>query len=59
MTTPNKAHIEFIKEGYLESNLLFELDPEGTHDDLFFSNYFNQSLRWLFRMENKNETLDR
>ncbi|WP_340372001.1 alpha/beta hydrolase-fold protein [Peribacillus sp. FSL E2-0218] len=43
-----KAHLEFIKEGYLESNLLFELNPEGTHDDLFFSNYFIEALRRLF-----------
>ncbi|MES1041783.1 alpha/beta hydrolase-fold protein [Peribacillus simplex] len=28
-----KAHLEFIKEGDSESNLLFELNQEGTHDD--------------------------
>ncbi|MFJ9383792.1 alpha/beta hydrolase [Peribacillus sp. NPDC101481] len=54
-----KAHLEFIKEGYLESNLLFASDPEGTHDDLFFTNYFIQSLRWLYGRETKNEKLDR
>ncbi|MGG0847105.1 hypothetical protein [Peribacillus simplex] len=43
----------------MKSNLLFESDPEGTHDDLFFSTYFIQSLRWLFGIENKTETLDR
>ena len=40
-----KAHLEFIKEGYSEFNLLFALDPEGTHDDS--------------GIETKNETLDR
>ncbi|MFJ5748243.1 hypothetical protein ACIP97_06505 [Peribacillus frigoritolerans] len=25
-----KAHLEFIKEGYLEPNLLFASDPKGT-----------------------------
>ncbi|WP_436799745.1 alpha/beta hydrolase-fold protein [Peribacillus frigoritolerans] len=54
-----KAHLEFIKEGYSESNLLFASDPEGTHDDLFFTNYFIQSLRWLYGIENKNETTER
>ncbi|WP_286176907.1 hypothetical protein [Bacillus sp. AFS017274] len=42
----------------MESRLLFASDPEGTHDDLFFSNYFIQSLRWLFGRENKNETVN-
>ncbi|MBD8006276.1 alpha/beta hydrolase [Bacillus norwichensis] len=47
-----KAHREFIEEGYLESKLLFELNPEGTHDDLFFSKYFIRALHWLY--ENKS-----
>lgn len=42
-----KALLEFIKEGYSESNLLFASDPKGTHDDLFFTTYFIQSLHWL------------
>ncbi|MGE6375963.1 alpha/beta hydrolase [Peribacillus muralis] len=46
-----KAHLEFIKEGYLENHLSFESDPNGTHDDLFFSNYFIQSLHRLFAIK--------
>lgn len=44
------THLEFTKEGYLESNLLYASDPKGTHDDLFFTTYFIQSLHWLFGM---------
>ncbi|WP_285767258.1 alpha/beta hydrolase-fold protein [Peribacillus sp. SI8-4] len=46
-----KAHLEFIKEGYSEDHLSFESDPEGTHDDLFFSTYFVHALRRLFAIK--------
>ncbi|WP_157831036.1 hypothetical protein [Bacillus sp. BA3] len=39
-------------------SLLFELNPEETHDDLFLSNYFIKSLRRLLGIE-KIETMDR
>ncbi|WP_170971644.1 hypothetical protein [Peribacillus simplex] len=38
--------------------LLFELNPEETHDIVFFSNYFIKSLRRLFGIE-KIKTMDR
>lgn len=47
-----KAYEQFAKEGYLESNLLFELHPEGTHDVCFFSTYFINALRWLYSRVN-------
>lgn len=43
-----KACPEFINEGYGESNLLFKVDPNGTHDDMFFSKYFIDALCWLY-----------
>ncbi|MCP1493425.1 hypothetical protein J2Y73_003456 [Peribacillus frigoritolerans] len=38
--------------------LLFELNPEETHDKPLFSNHFTKSLRRLFGIE-KIETMDR
>ncbi len=43
-----KAYQELTKEDYLEGNLLFELNPEGTHDVCFFSQHFIRALRWLY-----------
>ncbi|GGP10653.1 alpha/beta hydrolase [Oceanobacillus neutriphilus] len=43
-----KAYGELKKEGFSDSNLLFETHPEGTHDVYFFSPHFIRALRWLY-----------
>ncbi|WP_205410335.1 alpha/beta hydrolase [Gracilibacillus timonensis] len=43
-----KAYAELKKEGFSDSNLLFETHPEGTHDVYFFSPHFIRALRWLY-----------
>lgn len=43
-----KAHALLLETGVKKEKLKFETDPEGTHDDLFFSPRMIEALRWLF-----------
>lgn len=43
-----KAHKELVQEGFRVENILFEQNPEGTHDTYFFSMHFLRGLQWLY-----------
>ena len=45
----------WLEKGMPASRLKLDLEPEGTHDDLFMMKQFPEALKWLFGREEKTE----
>lgn len=43
-----KAYVLLQDQGFNETDLKFEFDCNGTHDNVFFSQRFPEALKWLF-----------
>lgn len=51
-----EAHALLLDKGFTAEHLKFEIDPKGTHDDFFFTQYFINGMMWLFgKGENTDE----
>ncbi len=49
LTNNRQAYRILQKQGYSEECLKFVVDSQGTHDAVFFMQYFTKAMQWLFR----------
>lgn len=55
VASTKEAYQLLSQKGLSSSQLRFDMDPTGTHDDIFFGRYFPEALKWLFKVHPRGD----